>query len=209
MTEGPYTKLIALGTFLLVVLSYFAVAYPAHWIPFSSDSTSTVTALPSVSVSTFPSPVPTSTSPSLAPASTSPSVPSTSASPTLGPAETGVPLAYQGSWEGGLTYEGEANYVNMSLNQGSVGTQVGQYVNDTLHCQASVYLEGGNGPIYLRLVLTSNPENVCVPFVYAQANITSSGLYFVLEDTSEVWPNEPTSDGFQLSGTLGKSTKLY
>ncbi len=146
-----------------------------------------------------PRPIITSLAP--APATTSPAT--TSPAPT--PAETGIPAAYQGTWEGGIVYQDVYDEVSMSLNQGPVGTQVGQFMNDTLDCQASVYLEGGNGPIYLRLILTSSPENVCVPFMYAQATLTSSGLNFALEDTSQVSPSEPMSNGMQLSGTLGRN----
>ena len=185
--EGPYTKLIALGTILLVVLGYVAISYPAHWVPFSPSPAPTIAAS---------RPRPIITSPAPAPATTPPA-------PT--PAETGIPAAYRGTWEGGIVYQGVSDEISMSLNQGPVGTQVGQFMNDTLDCQASVYLEGGNGPIYLRLILTSNPENVCVPFVYAQAILTSSGLNFALEDTSQVSPSEPMSNGMLLSGTLGRS----
>jgi hypothetical protein len=34
--EGPYAKLTAFGTVLLVVLGYFGVAYSTHWPPFNT-----------------------------------------------------------------------------------------------------------------------------------------------------------------------------
>jgi hypothetical protein len=36
--EGPYAKLTAFGTVLLVVLGYLALAYPTHWPPFNTHN---------------------------------------------------------------------------------------------------------------------------------------------------------------------------
>jgi hypothetical protein len=53
---GPYTKLIALGTILLVVLGYVAISYPAHWIPFSPSPAPTITASRPRPIITSPAP---------------------------------------------------------------------------------------------------------------------------------------------------------
>jgi hypothetical protein len=160
--EGPYTKLIALGTVLLVILAYLAVAYSAHWPPFGSSHSASLS--------------------------------------------SGVPADYQGTWQGNIVDGNTSNQVSMSLGQGADGTQVGEFSNETLACQGAVYLEGGEGPIYLRMVTTSNTLNECVPFFYARASLTSGELNVALQDTSEVSPDEPASHVIPLAGTLERSS---
>jgi hypothetical protein len=68
-----------------------------------------------------------------------------------------LPAAYQGSWEGGINDPGVGTLtVSMALGAGSAGAEVGTFVNGTLDGSASVYYEGGSGPVYLRLVRASN-----------------------------------------------------
>ena len=125
------------------------------------------------------------------------------------PSSTGtLPAAYQGSWQGGINDPGVGTLtVSMALGVGSAGAEVGTLVNDTLQCSASVYFEGGSGPVYLRLVTTSNVRGVCVPFAYAETSVTSSGgLSFTFEESSAVNPNEPVSDVAAGSGVLSRGS---
>lgn len=102
-------------------------------------------------------------------------------------------------------YGAENIAVSMTLGQGADGAQVGSFVNETLDCEATVYLEGGPGPVYLRLITTTNALNECVSLAYARATLTSSGLDFIFEDSSVVSPSEPESNVVPASGTLGQS----
>lgn len=115
-----------------------------------------------------------------------------------------LPAAYQGSWQGGINDPGVGTVtVSMSLGAGSAGAEVGTFVNRTLECSASVYFEGGAGPVYLRLVTTNNILRECVPFAYAETSVTSSGgLSFTFEQSSAVNPNEPVSTVAAGSGVL-------
>lgn len=183
--EGPYTKLVALATLVLVVLAYLTVASQVHWVPFGHT----------------PSPGPTSpsTSTSSSPLSIGEQIATTTSSPA------GLPAGYQGTWQGDLVYGAENIAVSMTLGQGADGAQVGSFVNETLDCEATVYLEGGQGPVYLRLITTTNALNECVSLAYARATLTSSGLDFIFEDSSEVSPSEPESNVAPASGTLGQN----
>jgi hypothetical protein len=150
--EGPYTKLIAFLTVVLVVLTYFGLAYAIHWPPFKSPN---------------PGPSPS-------------------------PSATGVPADYQGTWQGNYTAANTAYRISMTLGPGADGTQVGEFTNFNLGCQSAVYLEGGKGPIFLRLVLTSNNNlNQCASS-YARATLTSSGdLDLAVGPRSYFSPTEP------------------
>jgi hypothetical protein len=95
----------------------------------------------------------------------------------------------------------------MALGAGSAGAEVGTLVNSTLGCSASVYFEGGTGPVYLRLVTTDNVQGECVPFAYAETSLTSSGgLSFTFEQSSAVNPNEPVSNVDAGSGVLSSGS---
>jgi len=120
--EGPYTKLIALGTVLGLILTYLLLAYTVHWPPDNS-----------------PNPGPTSSRPTT-PTGTGPQ----GITPVPQPA-TGVPAAYQGTWRGNIVYGTTSDQVGMTLGGGAVGAQVGMFTNYTLGCRRSVYLEGGGG----------------------------------------------------------------
>ena len=185
-SEGPYTKLVALGTLLLVLLGYLALASQVRWPPFKGS----------------PSPGPANaatSSSSSPPADVGAQLGATTSSPA------GLPAGYQGAWQGDLVYGAENIAVSMTLGQGADGAQVGSFVNETLECEATIYLEGGQGPIYLRLVTTTNALGECVSLAYARVTSTSSGLDFTFEDSSEVSPSEPTSDVAPASGTLGQA----
>jgi hypothetical protein len=125
-------------------------------------------------------------------------------SPSSSSSTAALPAAYQGSWQGGINDPGVGTVtVTMSLGAGSAGAEVGTFVNNTLECSASVYFEGGSGPVYLRLVTTNNILGECVPFAYAETSVTSSGgLSFTFEQSSAVNPNEPVSSVAAGSGVL-------
>jgi hypothetical protein len=186
--EGPYTKLVALGTILLVVFGYVGLAYTVHWPPYSA-----------------PSPGPTNSPPTIGPTVADSQVAATSTQPP-----TGVPADYQGTWQGNIVQSAAVGtatiQVSMTLGHGADDTPVGDFTDNTLDCQAVVYLEGGDGPIFLRLVVTSNTLGECAPFAYARVTLTSSGLYFVFEQTSEVSPTEPVSNIASGAGTLASSS---
>jgi len=174
--EGPYTKLIAVGTVLLVVIGYITLAYTVHLWPDSS-----------------PNPAPTSS-------------PSTEQTGTGSQPVIGVPADYQGTWQGNIVYGTTSDRVSMTIGHGTVGTQVGEFTNYALGCQRLVYLEGGTGPIYLRLVATSNSASQCASFVYARVTKTSTGLDIVMEDTSEVVPTDPVSNAETGAGSMAASS---
>jgi hypothetical protein len=130
-----------------------------------------------------------------------------SSSPTTSTATTGLPTGYAGTWQGSLTAaNGSSVNLSMTLSQGSPGTQIGTLVDETYDCDAAVYLEGGSGPVYLRLITTSNALGECVSNAYAQTLLTSSGsLQFTFEQSSAVNPSEPISDVANASGQLSNS----
>jgi hypothetical protein len=74
----------------------------------------------------------------------------------------------------------------MNLGQGNDGSRVGVFHNDTYGCRGAIYLESGGGPISLRIVTTSDPYDDCVSLAYAQATLTSDGLYFSFDQTATV-----------------------
>jgi hypothetical protein len=119
-----------------------------------------------------------------------------------------LPAAYQGNWQGTINQPGSGTVtVSMALGAGSAGAEVGTLVNSTLGCSASVYFEGGTGPVYLRLVTTDNVQGECVPFAYAETSLTSSGgLSFTFEQSSAVNPNEPVSNVDAGSGVLSSGS---
>jgi hypothetical protein len=119
-----------------------------------------------------------------------------------------LPAAYQGNWQGAINQPGSGTVtVSMALGPGSAGAEVGTLVNSTLGCSASVYFEGGSGPVYLRLVTTENAQGECVPFAYAETSLTSSGgLSFTFEQSSAVNPNEPVSNVDAGSGVLSSGS---
>jgi hypothetical protein len=90
----------------------------------------------------------------------------------------GVPADYQGVWEGGISGSAGPFEATVKLGQGTDGSQVGVFQNDTYGCRGAIYLESGDGPISLRIVTTSNPHDVCVRLAYAEVTLTSDGLYF-------------------------------
>jgi hypothetical protein len=107
-------------------------------------------------------------------------------SPTVAPSAGGVPVAYQGSWQGYIVYGGTSNSVNMMLGNGANGAQVGNFMNSALGCNRQVYLEGGGGPVFLRLILAPGQTGQCVPVMYARVTLTPAGLSIVMEDNSEM-----------------------
>ena len=193
--EGPYTKLIAFGTIVGVILTYLILAYTVHFWPYSSSNPQATSS-------------PSTTAPSRTAASqaTPPVSQPAQINPTVTQSANEVPADYQGTWQGYIVDGEVSDQISMSIGQGADGAQVGEYSNETLGCQATVYLEGGEGPIYLRLVTTSNALNECVPFAYARASLTSGELNLALEDTSEASPDEPASNVMPLAGTLERSS---
>jgi hypothetical protein len=189
--EGPYTKLIAFGTILGVALTYLILAYTVHLPPDGSSN---------------PRPIsnPTPTRSSVTPPQVTPT--HSQVTPTSSQAANGVPADYQGTWQGDIDYGNGIAQVSMTLGQGADGTQVGEFTLYGRDCQRSVYLEGGQGPISLRLDLTSGSLSECAPFVYASVTSTSSGLYVVMQDTSEVSASEPASAAETGAGTLTLSS---
>jgi hypothetical protein len=189
--EGPYTKLVALGTILLVVIGYVGLAYTVHWSPYSTSN-----------------PGSTSSPPAIGPTVTGSQ---STATGTGTQSATGIPVVYQGTWQGNIVQVNTAagtntGQVSITLGQGADGSQVGEFTSNTPPCQASVYLEGGDGPIFLRLITTSNPTGECAQLSYVRVTLTSSGLYFVFEQSSEVSPNEPVANVAPGDGTLVRSS---
>jgi hypothetical protein len=177
--DGLYDKITAYGTIAGVLvavvalfvsiavaaIAYFTLAYTAHWPPFSSS--------PSASPAGPPTVIPARTT---VPAS---------------PSADGVPADYQGTWEGNISGSAGPFEATMNLNQGTDGSKVGVFQNETYGCQGAIYLESGDGPISLRIVTTSDPYDDCVSLAYAQATLTSDGLYFSFDQTATV----PSGDG--------------
>ena len=177
--EGLYDKITAYGTIAGVLvavaalfvsiavaaIAYFTLAYSAHWPPFSS-------------------------SPSASPTNASTVIHSRATAPTS-PSADGVPADYQGTWEGNISGSAGPFEATMNLRQGTDGSEVGVFQNETYGCRGAIYLESGDGPISLRIVTTSNPHDDCVLLAYAQATLTSDGLYFSFDQTATV----PSGDG--------------
>ena len=177
--EGLYEKITAYGTIAGVLvaivalivsiavaaIAYFTLAYTAHWAPFSS-------------------------SPAASPASAPNVIPSPAASPASASAD-GVPADYQGIWEGEISGSAGPFEAIMNLGQGTDGSRVGVFQNETYGCRGTIYLESGDGPISLRIVTTINPDDNCVWLAYAQATLTSDGLYFSFDQSATV----PSGDG--------------
>jgi hypothetical protein len=182
--EGLYDKITAYGTIAGVLvavvalfasmaeaaIAYFTYAYSAHWPPFSSP-------------------------PSASPTNASTVIHSRATAPTS-PSVDGVPADYQGTWEGNISGSAGPFEATMNLRQGTDGSKVGVFQNETYGCRGAIYLESGDGesgdgPISLRIVTTSNPYHDCVLLAYAQATLTSDGLYFAFDQTATV----PSGDG--------------
>jgi hypothetical protein len=176
--EGLYEKITAYGTIagvlvaavtlfvsiVVAAIAYFTLAYTAHWPPFSSP----------------PSASPANAQTVIRSRATAPASPS-----------DGVPADYHGTWEGDISGSAGPFEATMNLHQGTDGSQVGVFQNDTYGCRGAIYLESGGGPISLRIVTTSNPYDDCVLLAYAQATRTSDGLYFSFDQTATV----PSGDG--------------
>ena len=177
--DGLYDKITAYGTIAGVLvaivalfvsiavaaIAYFTLAYSAHWPPFSS-------------------------SPAAPPASAPTVIPSRATTSDL-PSADGVPVDYQGTWEGEISGSAGPFEATMNLGPGTDGSKVGIFQNDTYGCRGSIYLESGDGPISLRIVTTTNPDDECVWLADAQATVTSGGLYFSFDQTAIV----PSGDG--------------
>jgi hypothetical protein len=178
--EGLYDKITAYRTIagvlvavvaLLVsiavaAIAYFTLAYSAHWPPFSSSSAASPTRAPTV-------------------------IPSRATTPAS-PSADGVPVDYQGIWEGEISGSAGPFEATMSLDQGTDGSRVGVFQNETYGCRGAIYFEGGDGPIFLRIVTTSNPYDDCVRRAYAQATLTADGLYFSFDQTATVSSGDGT-----------------
>jgi hypothetical protein len=178
--EGLYDKITAYGTIASVLLAivglfvsigvgaiaYFTLAYTAHWPPFSPA--------PSASPRSAPTPAPSQ--------ATASSLPSAG----------GVPASYQGSWQGEIDSQAGPFEASMSLYQGTDGSQVGYFQNDTYDCRGTIYLDNGGGPLSLRIVTTSDPAGDCVSVAYAQVTTTSGGLFFSFDTTGGVPPGSGT-----------------
>jgi hypothetical protein len=172
--DGLYDKITAYGTIAGVLvavvalfvsiavaaIAYFTLAYTAHWPPFSS-------------------------SPAAAPASAPTVIPSRASAPAS-PSADGVPADYQGTWVGNISGSAGPFEATMILQHGTDGSKVGVFQNETYGCRGAIYLQSGDGPISLRIVTTSDPYDDCVSLAYAQATLTSDGLYFSFDQTATV-----------------------
>ena len=178
--EGLYDKITAYGTVasLLVAvvglfvsigvaaITYFTLAYTAHWPPFSPAQAAS-------------------------PSNTS-DVTSGQATTASSQSGNAVPADYQGSWQGEISGPGGTFGASMNLNSGTDGSQVGVFQNDTGDCQGDIYLTSGGGPLSLRIVTTSNPFDYCVSLAFAQVTLTSGGLLFSFDQTGGVSPGQGT-----------------
>jgi hypothetical protein len=88
-----------------------------------------------------------------------------------------VPASYQGTYSGDLGVPGYASLsIGLTLQSGSQGADVGELTSSTAGCQVALYLDGGSGPIDLRLVV-ANPQGACglLSYIkYAQVTLNSN-----------------------------------
>jgi hypothetical protein len=113
-----------------------------------------------------------------------------------------VPLSYQGTWQGTMSYPGYASVnVTLELGPGSIGQVVGQYTNTVLDCVWAVYLAQNGTTLQLHWILKSSPSgSTCVSSVYATATLLNQTSLNVAETA------DPNTGVIPRSGTLTRTS---
>ncbi|HEX5404495.1 MAG TPA: hypothetical protein VFX16_19585 [Pseudonocardiaceae bacterium] len=112
----------------------------------------------------------------------------------------GVPTALQGAWQGILTYPGTPTVkFSLSIGSGTVGSKVGEWLDQTRECKGDIYLRTGGGrQVLLHLVTTANALDMCTPEADARASLEADTLLTLRFD--------PTYGATPHTGTLHRNS---